>query len=250
VNVRAGFGSRRFRKLWSVLALAASITKTQANPISIMPGLELSGENVTVNVYRTESRIEGAYSFHSLAPPAEAARDRSPMDYSVYVAFPVILPTNGVSEANLIGIAKPVGTLDGRKVGWTLSTADWSEGWLDTYRMTHRPYSEAVDGLPQGPKVAEGWAAVFFETHERSDRPGVDRKMHISYTQPHLPGAVSAYLPILPAEIGKTNYLITFKAQKGVHFTPIGTYQAVGEASDNVLSVRPANLQLLQVRVK
>ena len=74
--------------------------------------------------------------------------------------------------------------------------------------------------------------------------------MHISYTQPHFPGNISAYLAILPDNVVKTNYLITFQAEEGTRFSPAGSYEIVGRASDTNLSVRPAHLQLLEVQVK
>jgi hypothetical protein len=139
---------------------------------------------------------------------------------------------------------KPDKIINGRCVSITTST--FVEWWSDR-------------AIPRGllrqnpPALPDGWELVFFSG--RQDSTGKDEvKVHISYTQPHLPGNVSAYLPLLPPEFAPDNarpvdYLITFRAYKGVRFAPVDQYDVVGQPTDTQVSIRPVNLQLLKMQI-
>lgn len=76
-----------------IVALIASGVVAGANPIAVMRGFELTGADVTVNVYRSESRIEGDYTFRTTKYVPHKGEF---VDYTVIISLPVILPTNGV----------------------------------------------------------------------------------------------------------------------------------------------------------
>ena len=191
--------------------LAALVAVAKGNPIALEPGLELSGENVTVKVYRTESRGEGDYTFSPIPAPPEPPEpqpqisrgvkrndgfgldtgrrqsERRAVVYWVQVTFPVILFTNGVPKRNWIDVVKPAGTLDGSEVVFRADpfSVKWSDARVAIWRMTHRMPSDRVDVRHGPPELPEGWAAVFFENiGGQIVAPGMDRTMHISHTHP------------------------------------------------------------------
>ena len=256
------------------------------NPIAVTPGFELSTENVTVDVYRSESKITGDYTFRRIAQPrsnpenddydgsaagTNGLRGRwrpsrsAVIDYGIRLAVPIILPTNGVtiqkelaqpvqlrekyltdSMQERIAMVKPIGAIDGQD--FSIGPPPFSEpfapppvpglfGRWDEIRQVQS-------------QLPVGWELVFFRGYREGDSSRREVKLHLSYTQPHLPGNVSAYLPILPTDVVKKNYLITFQAQDGVHFAPVASYDVLGQASDTKLSVRPVDVQLLEVQAK
>jgi len=289
--------SSSMRALLTGTALALSATVASGNPIVITPAFELSGENVTVDVYRSESKITGDYTFRAIQHPKrerernghQVERDdgftngesrlgfRSSVriDYTVGIIFPVILPTNGVTFAKLqsegqgqwqqlieqsiqqrLDLAKPEGTIDGHD--FIPRPGPFDESWSEALRHIQRHFNagpvtsteswtEARKGQPELP---EGWELVFSHHQEPNDASKNEVKVRISYTQPHLPGNISAYLPILPGNGVKANYLIAFQAQDGTSFSPVANYEVVGLPSATNLSVRPAHLQLLRMQVK
>lgn len=294
-DLRFSVGSLVIRIGVGTLALVASIGVATGNPIAVVPAFVLTAENVTVNVYRSESRIEGDYTFRSPQPPEQGTEgtghelkpdSRLPngfgsfrslefTDDTVRIMFPVIVPTNGIAFRNWfhdresrysqeqvdklpiqerLDLGMPVGTIDGAY--FTLRPTSFAASWRDArWDIEAFPrWSGArlrAERTSEETELPHGWALAFFMgggSASGASKDGV--KMHISYTQPHLPGNVSVYLPILSDAIVKSHYLITFQAQEGPHLTPLGSYEVVGQASDTRLTVRPANLQLLKVQVK
>jgi hypothetical protein len=240
------------RTLWVSVVIAAGATAARGNPIFVTHAYELSGENVTINVYRSESRITGDYTFRAIQRQSER------IDYTVGVRFPVILPRNGLtfrrwfsavldqkeqleeqSIKQRLDLAKPAGTIDGHD--FTPQPDAFEDSWR--FEDVWRPAQIDKAQLP------EGWTLVFFSGGECGNAKENRIKAHISYTQPHLPGNISAYPPILPNHIVKDNCLVTFHAAEGTRFAPVGKYDVVGQPSVTNLSVRPENLQLLKVRL-
>jgi hypothetical protein len=228
------------RTLVILMSILAGVTVTNANPVMAPPPpYVLSAENVTINVYRSESKVEGVYTLQ--APQRRPAR-------IVDIRFPVVFPTNSIvmtvypvaSSEQLKHVAqqlmdrvKPVGSADGQE--FTIRTTAGETSYYNPDIQRHMPQALVCQFFTGRMPVAPGKKQV---------------NLHLSYVQPHLPGNISAYLPILQGDIVKKNYLITFRAQEGVGFTPLGDYEIVGKASDTVLSVRPADRQLLQMQVK
>jgi len=248
-----------------ITALAAGAILARGNPVALpptwpLPGsyteskvLNLTAENVMVKVGSSESKILGDYTFRGtqqLLKPGEYPayrindfhRGRYYTNYnrevlSVTIAIPVILPYNGnaydaVRREEWFAVAEAKATVGEHNYS-PLTTFD-------------RP-----EGLQIQPQLPGGWKLVFF----LFDRLPVDAdenglQVRISYNQPHLPGNVSAYLPILPEDLIKTNYVITFQAQEGLRFTPAIPCELVGQPSVTNLSVGPTNLQLLKMQVR
>ncbi len=293
-KLKASVGTLAIRIFLSNLALVTSTGVAIGNPIAVVRTFELNAEDVTVTVYRSESRIEGDYTFRNLQQPkhaTEGARqglkpdDRLPngfrsfesreaTDDTVRIMFPVVVPTNGIAFRNWfhdresrysqeqvdklsirerLDLGMPVGTIDG--VYFTLRPTSFAASWRDArwdieafpYWLGARRLGETVS---EEPELPDGWDLAFFMGYWKGDSSRREVKMHISYTQPHFPGNISAYLAFLPDNVVKTNYLITFQAEEGTRFSPAGSYEIVGRASDTNLSVRPAHLQLLEVQVK
>ena len=231
------------RRFLMVMLLAASVTAGNANPISVNGAkLKLVGEKVIITVGPSESKVTGEYIFQAKGFDG-SARNFAQID------MPVILPikseTGGPTDGPFLlggenwwsNVAHPIATVNERGV---------------------RPWAALRSGDVFGPddqrtvqtQLPEGWQVVFFRFEFPIYKNENGLSMQISYTQPHLPGNVAAYLPILPGYVTKKNYLINFQPKEGVHFTPVGTYDIVGQVSGANLSVRPANLQLLKVQVK
>src|SRR5208283_3491519 len=117
-KLKSSVGTLVLRIVLGSLAVVAGTGMVNGNPIAVTPGFELSTENVTVNVYQSESRITGDYTFRRIAQPRSdpenaeydgsgagtnglRGRWRSPrsvvVNYGISLAVPIILPTNGVT---------------------------------------------------------------------------------------------------------------------------------------------------------
>ncbi len=218
------------RTLLIIIALIASVLVANGNPIAVPPHphpitiFQLAAEDVVIAVDASESRVNGKYTFTTKTVESYEpfARD------GASIAIPVILPASG-TERDWLDSAKLKATID------THACADFSV-------MPERKETFAVQ-----PQLPAGWKLVFFFIGQAAGHGTL--KVQISYTQPHLPGNVAAYLPILPDNIVKRNYLVTFRAQHGTMLTPAAKYDVVGQPTDTILSVRPSNLQLLKAQV-
>ncbi len=232
-----------------IIAIIVSGMVAGANPIAItvMPGFELIGADVTVNVCRTESRVEGDYTFRSTRFVPHKGEF---VEYTTRISFPVILPTNGVivnawpgpkcDREKLVAMAKPKETIEGQNIILQPLFLDLDPSMLGEYFL----------GATTKPELPNNWAFLFFGSSDwGSHLASSEVKTHISYTQPHLPGNLAAYLPVLPDNGVRKNYLVTFQAQEGTRLTPVGSYENVGRSSETRLSIRPVNLQLLKVQV-
>jgi hypothetical protein len=272
------------RAILIIAAFAASAVAVDGNPILMLPSYELTAENVTINVYQSESRVTGDYIFRAIRKPGPVARDEF-ADAWIGVTFPIILPTNDLTSRDFFDRNRLAGQ-------WIQQRMDWvkPEGTIDGPNVVFKPnpyegdwrnaaIAHGLDWRTQ-PELPDGWEADFFSGglelaiaskiegkgkeepfvmngFQPSDTKGL--KIHISYTQPHLPGNISAYLPLLPDSashgfympgiFATTNYLITFQAQNGIRFAPVGHYNIVGQSSDTNLSVRPVNCQLLKIQI-
>jgi hypothetical protein len=230
------------RALLISITLTLIVTGAIGNPISIRPGWELSGEDVTVNVFRSESRITGDYTFRAVQHPYQRS-ERT--DYGVYITFPIILLRQQVD------LEKPVGRIEG--YDFALTPGPFDQALFEALIFSSGPSAGTWSTAARGsrPELPEGWGLVFFSGgFQRAATPSKDEvKVHISYTQPHLPGNISSYLPILPNNIVKANYVITFQARDGTSFSPVGSYDLVGQSSATNISFRPMNLQLMKVQV-
>ena len=270
------------RALLVGIAFELSVTVANGNPIARPPGsyeeaksLKLTGEKVVVNVGSSESSVTGDYTFQATDLPVKrvfhadmvsSLHRPGQADLAfVIIAMPVIVPFSGSTYARrsssiyLLGM-RPIQYKTNEQLQSEreqLQYERWKAGGTPIATVGERVYSSIVGypgDMPESLKVQDqlpvGWKlvsctfnAIPFDASKNQVR------VHISYTQPHFPGNVSAYLPILPDNIAKTNYLITFQAQEGVRFAPVAPYDAVSQPSDTNLSVRPANLQLLKVQV-
>ncbi len=250
-----------------IVVMLAAAVPAKANP-SVGPFFQISGEYVTVDVYQTESRITGDYTFQPITNQLiyrNASRHGfARKDNQFKVSFPLILPTNGVTESQWKSLlskndpslahviqerkdrTKPALTIDGRAFELGVHLEDITIcSWLS-------------EVMPPQSKLPSGWEFACFS----QDDPYYaekDVKVHISYVQPHLPGNISAYLPLLPGSFQgreasaspfkELNYRINFQGHEGIRFTPVGQYEVIGDASDTQISVRPKDRQLLQMRV-
>ena len=243
-ELRSSVGALVIRIILGTLALVASIGVAIGNPIAVHETeLSLVGERVAITVGTSESKVSGEYRFHVKGYQGSPVHDFAQID------MPVILPVKGgtakttndeatpfFGERWWLDVAMPTAAISQHDVHpWAARRSGQGFG-LDDRRMAQLP-------LP------EGWQLVFFR-FEFSIKDKRELNVQISYSQPHLPGNISAYLPILPDDIVKKNYLITFQAQDGTRFSPAGSYEIVGRASDTNLSARPVNVQLLEVQVK
>jgi hypothetical protein len=222
------------------LALVASVTMARANPV-LRPAFDLSSENVTITVSRSESRITGDYTFRSRGPNPRRFTDE------IWLDLPVSMPTNGMMTAAEQRDAPPEQVnklidkwLDLVKPNGTLDKKDFS---LDTMPSANYLTRQVESQLPPG------WGILSFWTRLYADACRPEVKLYLTYIQPHLPGNISAYLPILWGA-DKSGCLITFKVEDGGYLTRLGNYEVVGNPTDTSISVRPAHLQLLQVQVK
>jgi len=238
----------------TLFAIAASGNPVQVPQPTSVRRLELVAENVIVTIGPSHSRVIGDYRFRAAGQLKGVNRmsqsdivehyDRRAADPAC-IAIPVILPPEVSPEAQSypqveryfqLQSAKPEAIVNDRKyagLGMVLPHLD-----------------EMADRIQKRLSLPDGWKPVFFEfTALPFDASRNELDVRISYIQPHLPGNISAYLPILPDDAVRTNYLITFQAGEGVRFAPADHYDIVGHVSDTNVSVRPVGLQLLKIQI-
>lgn len=253
-------------------AFAASGLAVRGNPdVPLVPALPvygLSAENVQILVGRSESKVSGDYTFRVIHDPYSSQSEGGFHDY-ITIVFPVVVPTNGVVvpsdwmtqtdeqrsrllerlKKEQLDLIEPTMIIEGRHFAFApLYPFDDEDGAaaLKHYLDWTNP-----------PATPPGWKWMFFESLSdvAYSRLRNKVKLHLSYIQPHLPGNISAYLPLLPDkthglshlanEDRTTNLFITFQAQSGIRFKPLDSYNVVGQPSDTNICVHPAHLQLL-----
>jgi sugar lactone lactonase YvrE len=238
------------RVLPSMIVLAIGGAVANGNPIpSDMADLKLVGEKVVISVGQSESLVDGDYTFQ-VTNIHLYGRTHGHAFAAIRFDMPVILPS--VIE-------------DSTGEGAQLPMRDNAHRWSDIAKLaaSMEPWGMMMPSFPIKTRadqhdilkaelqLPKGWEYVLFPVSGSTSAREVNQtfKMHVSYTQPHLPGNLSAYLPILPDDIVKTNFIITFRAQQRTHFTPPSGYDVVGKPTDTSFSVRPVNLQLIQLPV-
>jgi len=261
-------------------AFASCALAVRGNPLAMPPPVpapvyNLSAENVQILVGRSESVVSGDYTFRAVQDPksmhAEERVSYYSRSYSPRIYFPVILPSNGFFTPNSwvsktwdernrlreklkrerLDLIKPKGTISGEPFAilpLNLFEAGEEAAALKRFVSWTNP-----------PATPPGWEWEFFAGGSDADPSGFrnELRVRISYNQPHLPGNVSVYLPLLPANAHKaphsaglkTNFFISFQAQRGVRFEPLAHYNVVGQPSDTNIRLRPAHLQLLQMQI-
>lgn len=205
------------------------VLQSEGNPILVgdRPN-RLDSEFVRITVGKRYSEVIGDYVFVPLGPP--------PKTYQVVsMEFPMIVPdpiTSEIEKRFLKRISvKPAG----------------GRGAIRTMRGLVDDDYFAPPGLP---KLPAGWRYAFVNYWVDFMQPG-PLNVRITYRQPHLPGGIAAYLPILPKPSPTGRYVIRFQPIPGMRLEPVGKWPGTSEVvrGQTSFSATPRDRRLLQIRV-
>ncbi len=191
----------------------------------------LQSERVTITVGEEDSRVIGDYVFVPLGP---APRRGRPMEM---IEVPVILPAAIVGEEAQKRAASASIKITGEENRHILF--DWDH------------FSDESDPvLPGLPELPAGWKFAWLTFPVTFTGPKALR-VRISYRQPHLPGGVASYLPILPNPDPAGRYRVTFASARGLRLEPLGDWTGTRKTHSGRTTwiVRPQDHKMLKMRV-
>ncbi len=216
---------RRLHFVLLVLLLALA-HDARANPIMWSPSFEpatMVQESVQVEVGAGESKVTGTYRFRiNLWSPLPHPGSR------LRVTVPVLLPP------------EPKGAT-GRQADPPTVSASSRE--YATTRQKEPPFGYGLRGVPLPP----GWTLAMYECHIPVREEDGELEIRLAYTQPHFPGDIAGYLPVDPPT-ARHAATVTFTAAPGRVLQPVTRWARLFPHSRSTLTVKPANLRLIQVK--
>ncbi len=195
------------------------VVDTESRPITMI------AESVAVTVGESESKIEGIYRFNQeKGSPWDSEATR----VTVYV--PVFLPLGGGATSKELLVQHP-------PVVTVAEQHFICEEWNDL----------SPAGAPGSITLPKGCYSVLYFCRLPLEMLTPTFEIGVSYRQPHLPGAIAAYVPLRPPQDQEEASSVTFTGEPGVRLKRPSFLSRFGRSKPS-FSFVPKDRELLRVR--